>query len=54
MIASVALAGSAICALLSARERGHASDGVVAARITLAAIMVITASALLSFDLLLR
>jgi hypothetical protein len=54
IIASIALAGSGICALLGARERGHASDGIIAARVTLAAAMVITASALLSFDLLLR
>ncbi len=53
-VAAVALAGSALCALLGARERPPASDGLVAARITLAAAMVVTASALLSFDLLLR
>ena len=57
MIVAAARAGrrARVCALLSARERpGAASDGVVAARVTLAAAMVVTASALLSFDLLLR
>jgi hypothetical protein len=54
-LAAVALAGSATCALLGARDRpGGASDGVVAVRVTLAAAMVLTASGLLSFDLLLR
>ena len=52
--AAVALAGSGVFALLGARERPPASDGLVAARITLAVAMVVTASALLSFDLLLR
>jgi hypothetical protein len=54
-LAALALAGCAICGLLSARERpGVAGDGVVALRVTLAAAMVLTASGLLSFDLLLR
>jgi hypothetical protein len=54
-VAAVALAGSALSALLSARDRPPvAQDGVIAARITLIAVMVIAASALLSFDLLLR
>jgi hypothetical protein len=54
VIAAAALAGSGVFALLAARERPTASDGLVAARITLAVAMVVTASALLSFDLLLR
>ncbi|MDX6600515.1 MAG: hypothetical protein QOE87_4402 [Gaiellales bacterium] len=54
-LAAVALGGSATCALLGARDRpGGASDGVIAVRVTLAAAMVLTASGLLSFDLLLR
>ena len=54
-LAAVALAACAIFGLLSARERrGTASDGVIAARVTLAAAVVLTASGLLSFDLLLR
>jgi hypothetical protein len=54
-IAAVALAACATCGLLSARERrGAASDEVLAARVTLAAATVLTASGLLSFDLLLR
>ena len=54
-LAAVALAASAICALLSAREREPgASDGLIASRVTLAAAMVVTAGGLLSFDLLLR
>jgi hypothetical protein len=54
-VAAGALAGCAICALLIARERPAArSDGLIAARVTLAAAMVVTASGLLSFDLLLR
>jgi hypothetical protein len=54
-IAAVALAACAIVGLLGARERKDAvSDGLVATRVTLAAAMVLTASALLSFDLLLR
>ena len=54
-IAAVALAACATCGLLSARERtGAVSDGLVATRVTLAAAMVLTASGLLSFDLLLR
>ena len=53
--AAVALAGSVLCALFSARDRpDSAGEGVVAARITLAAAMVLTASGLLTFDLLLR
>jgi hypothetical protein len=44
-----------MCALLSARERPSSpSDAFIAARITLASAMVVTASSLLSFDLLLR
>ena len=55
LAASLALAAASLAALLAARERpARASEGVVAARITLAAAMVVTASALLSFDLLLR
>jgi hypothetical protein len=55
LVASLALAAASLAALLAARERpGGASEGVIAARITLAAAMVVTASALLSFDLLLR
>jgi hypothetical protein len=51
----LALAAAALCALLLARERTAAAiDVVVAARITLAAALVLTASGLLSFDLLLR
>jgi hypothetical protein len=54
-IAAGALAACAIVGLLAARERTDAaSDGLVATRVTLAAAMVLTASALLSFDLLLR
>ena len=54
-LAAVAVAGCAICGLLSARERtGVPSDTLIAARVTLAAAMVLTASGLLSFDLLLR
>ena len=54
-LAAVALAGASICALLSARERaGNPSDGLIASRVTLAAVMVVTAGGLLSFDLLLR
>ena len=53
--AALALAACAICGLLHARDRpSAASDGVIAARVTLAAAMVVTASGLLSFDLLLR
>jgi MYXO-CTERM domain-containing protein len=55
IVAAVALTASAICALLAARERTEsASESVIAARITLAAAMVLTAGGLLSFDLLLR
>ena len=54
-LAAVAVAGCAICGLLSARERARVpSDTFIAARVTLAAAMVLTASGLLSFDLLLR
>jgi hypothetical protein len=54
-LAAVALAICSICALLSVRERPAAgSDGIVAARVTVAAAMVLTASGVLSFDLLLR
>ena len=52
----LALAASALCALLS-RARAAGAGGeetMVAARVTLAAAMVVTASGLLSFDLLLR
>jgi hypothetical protein len=53
--ASLVLAAASLAALLAARERAaEASEGVIASRITLAAAMVVTASALLSFDLLLR
>jgi hypothetical protein len=52
---TLALGVAALCALLAARERAlDATDAVIAGRITLAAAMVLTASALLSFDLLLR
>jgi hypothetical protein len=55
IVAALALAAAAVCALLSARERPEsAGDEVMAARVTLAAAMVVTAGALLSFDLLLR
>jgi hypothetical protein len=55
LLAAGALAGCGVCALLGARERpGGASDGIIAARITLASAMVVAASSLLSFDLLLR
>jgi hypothetical protein len=54
LVAALALAGSGLCALLGARDRKPVGEGVVAARITLAAAMVVIASALLSFDLLLR
>ncbi len=54
-LAAVALAACSICALLGARERAPArGDGVIAARVTLAAAMVVIAGGLLSFDLLLR
>ena len=54
-LAAVALTACAICALLQARDRAApAADGVIAARVTLAAAMVVAASGLLSFDLLLR
>jgi hypothetical protein len=52
---ALALAAASLCALLAGRERAaDAGERVVAARITLAAAMVLTASALLTFDLLLR
>jgi hypothetical protein len=55
IIAALALAASAVCALLGARERPEPADeATVAARITLAAAMVVAASGLLSFDILLR
>jgi hypothetical protein len=55
IVAALALAAAAVCALLAARERTEpASEELMAARITLAAAMVVTAGALLSFDLLLR
>jgi hypothetical protein len=55
IVAAVALAASATCGLLAARDRpAAAGNGVVAARVTLAAAMVVTAGGLLSFDLLLR
>jgi hypothetical protein len=55
IVAALALTASAVCALLSVRERPDAAgDDVIAARVTLAAAMVVTASALLSFDILLR
>ena len=54
-LAAIAVGACSILALLTARERpAEASDGLVAARVTLAAAMVMTASGLLSFDLLLR
>jgi hypothetical protein len=54
-LAAAALTACAICALLRARDRrSPAGDGVIAARVTLAAAMVVTASGLLAFDLLLR
>ena len=54
-LAAGALAACAICALLSARVRpAGRSDELIAVRVTLAAAMIVTASALLSFDLLLR
>lgn len=55
IVAAVALAASAVCALLGARERPQNSgDDMIAARVTLAAAMVLSAGGLLSFDLLLR
>jgi hypothetical protein len=52
---ALALALAAVCALLSAREpTPDVDEAVSAARITLAAAMVLVASGLLSFDLLLR
>jgi hypothetical protein len=54
-IAALAIGGAALCGLIGARGRpGPASDGLVASRVTLAAAQVMAASALLSFDLLLR
>jgi hypothetical protein len=55
LVAAVALAAAAVCALLGARERpAMASDELIAARVTLAAAVVVTAGSLVSFDLLLR
>jgi hypothetical protein len=55
MVAAIALAAAAVWALLGARERPPgASEELIAARVTLAAAMVVTAGGLLSFDLLLR
>lgn len=55
IVAAVALAASAVCALLGARERPQSlGDDMIAARVTLAAAMVLSAGGLLSFDLLLR
>ena len=55
IVAAVALAASALCALLAARDRPEpGEETIVAARVTLAAAMVLAASGLLSFDLLLR
>jgi hypothetical protein len=55
IVAALALAGCAVCALLAARERSAgAGEELIAARVTLAAAMVVTAGGLLSFDLLLR
>jgi hypothetical protein len=52
---ALALAAGALCALLLVRERSSAVyDAVVASRVTLAAAMVVAATGLLSFDLLLR
>lgn len=54
-LAALALAASALSALLAARARPEPpSDGLIAARVTLAAAMVVTAGGLLTFDLLLR
>jgi hypothetical protein len=55
IVAAVALALGAVCALLVARDRAATpGEDMVAARVTLAAAMVVTAGGLLSFDLLLR
>jgi hypothetical protein len=55
VVTAIALAARAVCALLGSRERTEsAGDELIAARVTLAAAMVVTAGALLSFDLLLR
>ena len=55
IVAAVALAASAVCVLLGARERPQSSGyDMIAARVTLAAAMVLSAGGLLSFDLLLR
>lgn len=55
IVAAVSLAACAVCALLAARERPEsAGEERIAARVTLAAAMVVTAGGLLSFDLLLR
>jgi hypothetical protein len=55
IVAAIALAAAAVCALLGARERPESTnEELTAARATLAAAMVVTAGGLLSFDLLLR
>ena len=55
IVAAVALAAGAVGALLGARERSESSgEEMIAARVALAAAMVISAGGLLSFDLLLR
>jgi hypothetical protein len=55
VVAAVALAVAALCALLGARERPErVADEVMAGRVVLGAAMVVTSGALLSFDLLLR
>ena len=55
ILAALSLAASALCALLSARDRPEpGEETTVAARVTLAAAMVVAASGLLSFDILLR
>jgi len=55
ILAAISLAASALCALLSARDRPEPpDDAMAAARVTLAAAMVLAASGLLSFDILLR
>lgn len=55
ILAALALAASAVCALLAARDRPEpASEGLIAARVTLAAAMIVTAGGLLTFDILLR
>jgi hypothetical protein len=55
ILAALALAAGAVCALLAARHRPEPpSEGLIAARVTLAAAMVVTAGGLLTFDILLR